>query len=405
MSLDALAGRFADLIVRAGANVQPGQTVYIAVDLAHAEVARAVVEQAYAAGAGYVEVDWSDGLVKRSAVEHASLESLTASRSWMLDRYQSLDQAGAAVILLVGDPRPGLMNGLEAHKVAAFRAEEETARRQMFVGGRATWTIAAVPNVGWAQQVFGEPDVDRLWEAVSVAMRLDETDPVGAWRERSATLAARAVALDVLELTSLRYLSEGTDLTVGLMPGTRWTGGGMTTSAGIAYVPNLPTEEVFTSPDRRLADGAIQLTRPLVMQNGGIVEGLRVTFESGRIVNVEAASGADLVRGQLQTDDGASSLGEVSLVDSESRIAKADLVFHNTLFDENAACHVAWGQSFPFALANGLAMSPDERYDAGLNRSAVHTDVVIGGNGITVTGKGPGGTVEIIKNDEWVLGR
>jgi aminopeptidase len=328
---------------------------------------------------------------------------LTASRSWVLNRYEALNREAAAVIVLAGEPHPGLMNGLDPQKVAAVPADEESARRRMFLAGRVTWSIAAVPHTGWAQQVFGEPDVDLLWDAVSVAMRLDEPDPVSAWRERSATLAARARALDALELTSLRYAGSGTDLTVGLLPGTRWTGGGVATEAGIDYIPNLPTEEVFTSPDRRVADGVIQLTRPLVMQGGGIVEDLRVTFEAGRIVNVDAAAGADLVRSQLETDDGARSLGEVSLVDRDSRIAKAGLVFHNTLFDENAACHVAWGQSFPFAVDNGSAMSPQERFDLGLNRSAVHTDVVIGGEGITVTGTGPGGSVEIISNDEWVL--
>jgi aminopeptidase len=403
MQLDTLAERFADLVVRAGANVQPGRRVFLTADLAHATVARAVVERAYAAGAGLVEVDWRDGPVRRSAVEHASLESLTASRSWVLDRYEALDREAAAVIVLAGEPYPGLMNGLDPQKVAAVAAGEESARRRMLLAGRVTWTIAAVPHPGWAQQVFGEPDVDRLWEAVSVAMRLDEPDPVGAWRERSATLAARARALDALELTSLRYAGSGTDLTVALLPGTRWTGGGVVTDEGIDYIPNLPTEEVFTSPDRRAAEGVIQLTRPLVMQGGGIVEDLRVTFEAGRIVDVDAAAGADLVRGQLETDDGARSLGEVSLVDRDSRIAKAGLVFPNTLFDENAACHVAWGQSFPFAIDSGSDMSPAERFDLGLNQSAVHTDVVIGGRGITVTGTGPGGTVEIINNDEWVL--
>lgn len=402
MHPDGLIERFADLVVRAGANVQPGRRVFVMTDLAHAPVARAVVEKAYAAGASIVDVDWEDGLVRRSAVRHASLDSLTANRSWVLDRYEALHREGAAIILLAGD-QPGLMAGLDPQKVAAIPAGEESARRKIFLGGRVTWTIAAVPSPGWAQQVFGEPNVDRLWEAVSVAMRLDEPDPVRAWRERSDTLATRARALNALELTALRYHSEGTDLTVGLLPSTVWTGGGVATETGFGYIPNLPTEEVFTSPDRRLADGVIQLTRPLVMRGGGVVEGLRVTFAGGRIVDFSATNGADLIRGQLETDDGARSLGEVSLVDRDSRIAKAGLVFHNTLFDENAACHVAWGQSFPFAVANAPAMSAEERFDLGLNRSAVHTDVVIGGAGMTVTGTGPSGIVDIIKDDEWIL--
>jgi aminopeptidase len=171
---------------------------------------------------------------------------------------------------------------------------------------------------------------------------------------------------------------------------------------GVAYLPNIPTEEVFTSPDRRRADGTIRLTKPVII-GGQVVEGLQITLSGGRITGVTATSGAETVRSQLDTDEGARSLGEVSLVDRDSRIAKAGILFHNTLFDENAACHVAWGQSFPFAVADGLTKSNEERYEIGLNHSVVHTDVVIGGDGMTVTGTGPKGTVDIIRDDEWVL--
>jgi len=262
--------------------------------------------------------------------------------------------------------------------------------------------VVPAPNPGWAQEVFGEPDVERLWDAVATAMRLDEPDPVASWRERSAELTARGRALDALDLTEVHYRSAGTDLTVGLVPNSRWTGGGGDDPDGFAYMPNIPTEEVFTSPDRRLADGTISLTKPVIV-NGQVVEGLTVTFSAGRITDVAAASGAGAVRAELETDEGARSLGEVSLVDRDSRIAKAGILFHNTLFDENAACHVAWGQSFPIAVAGGVEMSDEQRYEIGLNRSAVHTDVVIGGTGMTVTGTGPKGAVEIIRDDEWVL--
>jgi aminopeptidase len=403
MHPDTLVERLADLAVRAGANVQPGQPVFVMADIAHATIARAVAERAYAAGASTVTVDWSDAHVRRSGVAHATVEALSTPRSWVLNRYEDLERQGAAFIVLTGDPEPGLMAGLDPAKAAAVPADEENTRRRIFLGGKVTWTIVAAPNPGWARQVFGEPDLERLWQAVGVAMRLDEPDPVEAWRARSAALGARAKALDALALTSVRYVAEGTDLTVGLVPDTRWTGGGMLTPSGLTYLPNIPTEEVFTSPDRRIADGTMTLTRPLVVRGGGVVEGLRVTFEGGRIVDITATSGADLVRSQLETDPGARSLGEVSLVDSDSRIAKADLVFHDTLFDENAACHVAWGQSFPFAVAGGPSMTLDERFELGLNKSAVHTDVVIGGTGMTVTGTGPGGSVDIIKDDEWVL--
>jgi aminopeptidase len=393
--------RFAELVVRAGVNVQPGQGVVIDTDTAHVEIARAVVEAAYQAGAAWVETNWSDGPMQRSAFDHASLEELTRTRPWALARIEVWAAAGVASIALVGDPDPHVFDGADPAKVAARRMEETQARRRALFG-RMRWSIVAAPNPGWAEQIFGEPDVDRLWEAVGTAMRLDSPDPAAEWQARSAMLQARAQTLDALELTEVRYVGDGTDLTVGLPADVRWTGGGMIDPNGISYLPNIPTEEVFTSPDRRRADGTIRVTKPMVIA-GQLVTGLRVTFADGQITDVQADEGAELVRAQVRTDEGASRLGEVSLVDKDSRIAKAGIVFRNTLFDENAGCHVAWGQSFPFAVADGMTMSEPERAALGLNMSSVHTDVVVGGDGITVTGTGPKGTVDIIRDDEWVL--
>jgi aminopeptidase len=394
--------RFAELVVRVGANVQPGSGVLLGSDIAHLEIARAVVEHAYAAGASWVEVEWSDGPIRRSRLTHASMETLTTSRPWALERTRAWAAGRGVSIQLVGDPDPHLLDDVDPAKAAAVPVEEVLARREARLVQRLRWTVVPAPDPGWAQEAFGEPDVERLWDAVTTAMRLDEADPVACWRERAAQLAARARALDALGLTQIRYRSTGTDLTVGLVPDSRWTGGSMQDPDGLTYMPNIPTEEVFTSPDRRCADGTISLTKPVII-GGQVVEGLKVTFTGGRITDITATSGTETVRAQLGTDEGARSLGEVSLVDRDSRIAKAGILFHNTLLDENAACHVAWGQSFPFAVADGLNKSREERDQIGLNRSAVHTDVVIGGDGMTVTGTGPKGTVEIIRDDEWVL--
>jgi aminopeptidase len=394
--------RFADLVVRIGANVQPGSGVMLRTDIAHLEIARAVVERAYVAGASWVEVEWSDGPIRRSQLTHADIERLTKTRPWVIERTKAWAAERGVSITLVGDPDPHLLDDVDPVKAAAFPMEEAMAIREALLVQQLRWTVVPAPNPGWAQEVFGEPDVERLWEAVATAMRLDEADPVASWRERGAELAARAHALNALDLTELRYRSADTDLRVGLVPDSRWTGGSMDDPDGVTYMPNIPTEEVFTSPDRRRADGMISLTKPVII-GGQVVEGLKVTFSSGRITHVTATSGADSVRAQLETDEGARSLGEVSLVDRNSRIAKTGILFHDMLFDENAACHVAWGQSFPFSVADGLAKSNEERYEIGLNRSAVHTDVVIGGEGMTVTGTGPKGTVEIIRDDEWVL--
>lgn len=395
--------RFAGLVVRAGANVQPGSGVRLRSDIAHLEIARAVVEHAYAAGAAWVEVDWADGPVRHSRLRHASLDQLKKPRPWAIERTRSWAAERGVSIQLTGEPDPHLFDDIDPVKAAAFPMEEGIVFRDALLVQRVRWTIAAAPNPGWAREIYGEPDTGRLWAAVATAMRLDEADPVASWQQRAAELSGRAAALNDLALTEVRYRGEGTDLTVGLPAGCRWHGGGMVDPDGLDYLPNIPTEEVYTSPDRRRADGTIRLTKPVII-GGQVVDGLTVTFAGGRITGFSAAEGADAVRAQLDTDDGARSLGEVALVDRDSRIARAGILFHDTLFDENAGCHVAWGQSFPFAVAGGTDKSEDELSGIGLNSSMVHTDVVIGGAGLTVTGTGPGGTVEIIRDDAWVLG-
>ena len=404
MNLDRLE-RYADLIVRVGANVQPGQTVYLVADVAHLEVARAVAEKSYQAGALRVIPLYRDDHIRLSALRHAPMEGLTTATDWELARTRSLDDPGVALITLTGAADPHLFDGVDPERLAAIPLELAQAGRKAQMAGALAWTIAAAPNPGWATQVFGEPDVERLWEAVSIPLRLDEADVVGAWEAHRDLLGRRAGALNALGLDAVRYNGDGTDLTVGLVPGAEWAGGSLTTTAGVVTMPNLPTEEVFTSPDRDRADGTIRLTRPLVMPGtGALVEGLEATFEGGRIVDVRADRGAEVVQAQLNTDEGARSLGEVALVDHGSRVRAAGVIFHDTLYDENAGSHVAWGQSFPFVLPGWRELSPEQLFEAGLNRSVVHTDVVIGGAGVNVDGlTADRRVVPIITDNHWVL--
>ena len=403
--MDDLLTRYATLVVRVGANVQPGQDVYIRADIDHAPVAQALAEQAYIAGAARVVVSYDDALVRRSALRHAPLESLTSVPGWQTAQLEEMAAGGAATIRLTGNADPHVFDGIDPSRLAAVPMEYTLASRKALLGGDIAWTIVAAPSPGWAIQVFGEPDVDRLWDAVTVAMRLDEDDVVQAWTDHRALLAAKTAAVQALDLDAVRYHGEGTDLTVGLIPGSLWVSGSLTTRTGIDFMPNLPTEEVFTSPDRARADGVLRLTRPLVMPRAGVlVEGLVVRFEGGRIVDATADSGLDAILAELDSDEGARSLGEVSLVDRTSRINQAGVVFHDTLYDENAGCHVAWGQSFPFCVEGGLSMSPDKLAALGLNRSSAHTDVVVGGPGVHVDGlTRDGRTVSIIHDDLWVL--
>jgi aminopeptidase len=400
--------RYAALVVRVGANVQPGQEVIVSADISHAPIARAIAEEAYLAGAVRVHVEYRDPYVRLSALRHAPEAGLRSVSRWELDRLDEWARDGIALIRLTGNPDPHLFDEVDPARAVLTSAELAAKTRSTLLGGTVQWTIVAAPNAGWATQVFGEPDLERLWEAVSVAMRLDAGDAddvVAEWSRHRDVLGARATALTERRFDAVRYHGNGTDLTAGLMPGSVWTGGGLPTSTGVEYMPNLPTEEVFTSPDRRRADGVIRTTRPLVMPSVGVlVEDLEVRFEHGRIVEATASRGADAVRAELDLDEGARSLGELSLVEGSSRVRAAGVTFHDTLYDENTGCHVAWGQGFPFCVDGGLSMTPDALRAAGLNFSSAHTDVVIGGPGIDVDGITADGTVvPLIREDAWAL--
>lgn len=397
--------RYAELIVRVGANVQPGQPVFVTCLVEHAELARVVVEQAYLAGASRVTVTYTDDHVRLSTVRHAPETTLTTAEPWEYEQIRSMGEQRAAFIRLTGSPDPDLFDGVDPARLSltdkAFRQEG----RRVLLGGQVAWTIAAAPNPGWARQVFGKPDVERLWDAVGVALRLDEPDLVRAWWDHSARLQQRAADMSAQGFDAVRYYGNGTDLTVGLAPEHVWVGGANNPPDGAPFMPNLPTEEVFTSPDRRRADGVMRLTRPLALQSAGVVvEDLVLTLEGGRIVDAQASRGLSAVLAELDSDEGARSLGEVSLVEGSSRVRAAGVVFHNTLYDENTGCHVAWGQGFPYCVDGGMQMTREQLADVGLNFASVHTDVVIGGPGVEVDGILPDGrSLPIIRDDAWAL--
>jgi aminopeptidase len=398
--------RYAELVVRVGVNVQPGQPVFVRGEPSHASIAEAVAEQAYRAGASRVIVEYDDPLVRRAALLHGPDEALTTSYDWELAKVRSYVELKAAIIRLTGAADPHVFDDVDPARTALLPLELATLARDTLLGGQVAWNIVAAPNAGWAQQVFGEPDIDRLWDAVSIAMRLDSEDVVAEWRAHADRLGQLAAALTALDLDAVHYFGGGTDLIAGLPEGAVWVGGGLTTESGVPYMPNLPTEEVFTSPDRRRADGVIRTTRPLVLPGAGVlVEDLVVTFEGGRIVDAQANTGVEAVRAQLDSDEGARSLGEVSLVEGSSRVRAAGVTFHDTLYDENVGCHVAWGQGFAFCIPGGDALSKDELAARGLNFSSAHTDVVIGGPGVDVDGiRADGSVVPLIREDAWALG-
>ena len=318
MTPDERLRRYAELAVRVGANVQPGQDVVVRCLVEHAEIGREIVREAYRAGARHVVVLYSDLHERRAAIELGPEEELGWSPPYMLDWVRRWHDEQPALIALTGNPDPGLLGDLDPALVGRSEPKELRAAMLECVTARSVnWTILAAPNAGWATQVFGEPDVESLWEAVARATRLDESDLVGTWRAHTSRLQARADGLNAHGFDAVRFRGPGTDLTIGLIPGARWLSARGETAAGIEHVPNIPTEEVFTSPDWRRAEGRIRSTKPLVT-SGTTVSELEVRFEAGRIVEVDAARGADIIREQLAADGQAGYLGEVALVDGSS---------------------------------------------------------------------------------------
>ena len=394
--------RYADLIVHIGTNVQPGQILYVLALPEHAELVRALAKSGYDAGVRYVDVQYVDPHVRRTMIERADDEVLTFSPPWLVERYRAAADGGA-LVMIAGEDEPELLADLDQARVGKARtldALDELRRGQS--GRTLSWTIAAWPTSGWAQQMFGEPDVERLWQAIAATVALDDDDPVASWQAHTAKLRERARRLNELRLDALRYDGPGTDLTVGLLEAHRWVGGGVETTYGAFHVPNMPTEEVFTTPDRRRAEGTVRSTRPLQL-GGTVVRDLEFRLEDGRIVDVSAASGADAVRAQLETDENGARLGEVALVDGESRVGKTGLTFFNTLFDENATCHIAFGNAIVFG-TELEDVAPDDLEAHGFNLSSIHTDFMVGGPDVTVTGiTRDGSEVPLLVEDVWQL--
>ncbi len=394
--------RYAELAIRIGANVQPGQDVAVFGAVEHAPVARAVVREAYRAGAAHVTLTYRDLHVRRAAIELGPEEELGWTPPHELEQFRRFAETHPAVVSLSGDPEPELLSDLDGTLVGRAEPQELRTAWSRLVADRAVnWTILAAPNEGWAHAVLGEPDVERLWAAVATATRLDAADPVEAWTEHIDRLRTRVDQLEREAFDAVRFHGPGTDLTVGLNPAVRWTCAAFTTAQGVDHIPNLPTEEVFTSPDWRRADGVVRSTYPLVV--GGLtVTDLELRIAGGRIVDVSASTGEGVIRTQLERDVQAPFLGEIALVSGDSPVRRSGLVFRNTLFDENAACHIAYGNGFPFLLRDGAA---DDPLDQGVNVSGIHTDFMVGGPDVDVDGLDADGTATpIINEDAWVLG-
>jgi aminopeptidase len=360
-SPDRLAD-YARLVVRVGLNLQPGQVLAINGFLEHAPLVRAVAQEAYVAGAQFVDVLYGDQHVRRVHIQQAGDEGLSWSPPWLVKRMKDIGETGGALLGISGNPEPELFADLDGSRVGRARMRAVAEASLHLTEGICNWSIVAYPNEGWARTVFGEPDVERLWDAVATAVRLDEPDPVKAWQEHIDNLVRRAGALNARRFDALRYRGPGTDLTIGLHPDSTW----------------------LAARDE--------------------VRGIEVQFKNGRAVEVRADEGEKLMRTHLATDDGADRLGEVALVDADSRIGRTGIVFCDTLFDENAAAHIAFGAAIVQGVDDALALSSQERQARGVNQSSIHTDFMIGSRELDVWGVDRGGQESpILRKGDWVL--
>jgi aminopeptidase len=411
MSFQNALKAYAELTVKVGLNLQPGQRLLIMkAPLEAAPLVREIAVSAYKAGARLVDVMWGDEELVLARFQHAPVDSFEEYPVWRAKGVEEAARCGDALLSITG-VSPDLLKDQDSDSVSVYQRTrwEYMGPTLEYVERNATnWTVIAASVPGWAAKVF--PDLSpeagqaRLWEAIFEVCRLRQADPVAAWKAHTKGLIARCEYLSQKGYTALKFTGPGTDLTLGLPEGHVWTGGSDTTTTGITFTPNLPTEEVFTLPHRDRGEGVVSASRPLNYM-GSLIEDFALTFAEGRVVKAVAAKGEPILHKLLDTDDGAGRLGEVALVPHSSPIAQAGTLFYESLFDENAASHVALGSAYKFNLAGGGAMGDDEFAGAGGNQSLVHVDFMIGSGEMDVDGIGGDGTAEpVMRGGEWAFG-
>jgi len=383
-----------------GANVQPGQMVAVASTTGQEELARAIAAAAYRRGALFVDVAYFDPYVKRARIEHADPDTLTFVPPWLPSRLETLASGNHARIAMTGIVDPDVFEGLDPDRLGRDQLPWLKEQSRVISERSTNWSIVPCPHPAWARVVY--PDLDegeayeRLWDELRHVLRLDEPDPHAAWDERVTVLNRSAEALTERRFDAVELEGPGTRLTVGLLPTSRWGSGDFTTKNGLRHFPNLPTEEVFTSPDPERTEGHVTSTKPLVLKDGTVIRGLRVRFEGGRAVEVEADENGDVMLAKTRFDENAARLGEVALVDRHGRIGPLGTVFYDTLLDENAASHIAIGSGFAFA-ADGEDV-------ARVNESGIHIDFMIGSDELDVTGiTREGERVPVLRGGEWQI--
>ncbi len=401
--------KYAEIAVKVGLNLQPGQQLLIRAPIDAGPLVRLVIAAAYDTGARLVSVLWSDEQSTLIRFEHAPRDSFNEFPEWLAFALNNHAERGGAFLSILAEDPELLANQDPALIALAQKTASEHLKPYMeqVTRNALNWSIVSYPVASWADRIF--PDVpasermERLWDAILYATRAAVPDPVAGWQTHLANLARRRDLLTQEQYSALHLTAPGTDLTIGLAPSHQWMGGATRTNQGVAFVPNLPTEEVFSLPHQDRTEGIVRATKPLSYA-GTLIEDFALTFEAGRVVKIEARQGEAVLRNLIETDEGAARLGEIALVPAGSPISQMGLMFYNTLFDENAASHIALGRGYAFTLTGGESMSPEELAAAGVNSSLVHVDFMVGSAEMDVDGINPAGAAEpVMRRGEWAF--
>ena len=399
--------QYAELAVKIGVNLQKGQILHISAPILAADFVEQAVKIAYEVGAADVIVDWNDEKVTRLRFDLAPDEAFESFPEWEVQKMEALVEKDAA-FMTVFSQNPDLLAGVDSKRVALSQrtaGQKLQKSRAALMSGAVSRTLVSTPTPEWAKKVFPELDtdaaIDALWEQIFTVTRVSEADPIASWKAHRANLTEKLDFLNGQQFKALHYKGEGTELALELPDNHVWIGGGIENAKGVYVYPNIPTEEVFTAPKRDGVNGKVTSTMPLNYA-GTVIENFTLTFENGRIVGVTAEKGEETLKNLIETDEGSHHLGEVALVPNASPISQTGLIFYNTLFDENASCHLAIGTSYSFNVQGGTSMSQDELLAAGLNNSLTHVDFMIGSATLDIDGEtADGARVPLFRNGNW----
>ena len=409
MAEQQMLEKYAELALKTGVNLKDNQVLMINSSIEGVDFTRILVKKAYELGAKDVVINWQDDEITLERYLHATEEALTTVPQWLVDKYLHYAEDDVA-LLSVRSTNPDLLKDVDPERVAkATKASAEAMKgfRKYTMNDKIAWSIISIPTNDWAMKIFPGKDAETakelLWEQIFNIVRVNTDDPIKAWEDHNATLKAAHKILNDKKYTSLKFTAPGTEITFGLPKGHIWKGGGAYTEEGRHFNPNMPTEEVFTMPDKYHVDGVVSSTKPLIY-GGNMIDNFKLTFKDGKVTDFEAETGYDTLKHLLDTDEGAKRLGEIALVPHHSPISQSGLIFYNTLYDENASCHIALGKAYPTNIEGGAKMSDEELDAHGVNDSLTHVDFMIGSAELDIDGVLENGETEaVFRKGEWAL--